>query len=1209
MDKHYSIISKIFIILWVLSYIWTINSELYYWVLVISKIMFIIWCSFYAKTKKLHPILGVLWMLSILWVVIIYFIGKRKINNMNEVNHLSDTKFIYNSSNMPQYFFKLLFVLAISFSVIGKYYTQKNHLETADGYVSYLIFLIVSYVWYKAFFLMTSKDKVRFSPAILTWFALFNILWLSIWFFDMTWQAQNGGLILFFKIIWYLFLPSLISLIAYWAWHKTLKYIKSFEWENVTFKFLMSLWTWFTIYITLLSILSFFWLFNISGLLSILLIMTWYSYKEIWQAMLSFFNRNITFDNHDLDWNFLDTINLRLISAEFSFLILTFLIWINFINIVRPMPIWWDDLWVYMNYPQIIANSWKAIAWVWLIAWQIFTWVGFMFHNATQAFFLNQVWWILSIVVLVMVFKEFFNDWKKRFLSIPIILATMFYAMPMIIFQQAKDMKLDPGLFFVTIIWIYWIYHLFAKYLWYKDSNDAESFISAFDDIAVDGDIKKSPSFTHIQNNWLSDMFEKKDTLIYIFVIWAILWLAFAIKVTTLMVILWLLWVIFYAKLWFFGFLWYFAAFLGVFTKFSLWTQLNISYPKDDTRWLLIFSIICISLSIGFFVISIQKYTIESFKKTFLITLILLSWTFVTLFPWFVKNISEAGSEPINIGVLLSWKGNWFVPDYTKIHTPQELKDIESKSTMEAISDEWKASNEDLWRYFGYENWINNYMKLPWNLTFQLNQNWEYTEITYFFLALLPAILVFLTYRRREDYLWVIAMTLLSFLYFYWYLWINDLFSELKLPFWYLFIVGFYLLAMIYFIFTLAYDKISQIARMNFIFSFVYGILFIVAAYWIVWYWIAVYFWFLLFIWAALANISVQNWNDNEDTSRIFWSFVMFLAIFSYFVMSSFPHWINNLKAAWFTEYKAWLVNQEEGIFGSHPDYFLLLSHLNLKDSKAFAKKLTSEITSTNINKFIESTLKDDYDTAKLAALMKELISADLNRFNFDQMTQYQIKADAKEILNKIYSEVLYPSKENQNKDIIYRIWTFLTYFISENRTRYYDDSLVQSYWKYIYDKDPDKTVENMKKLWLKFLLVDLNAATIDKDPRHDLTKRFESLLESFRSKNLELINTDSLCLRLALEENNDKFLETAWVNYESYTASWQVIQRQQKQIICYNHILELLKDNKVNDKNYSYLIPIWDYIKKNNITSQDQMFQLMQQAVWHWWLALFRIK
>jgi hypothetical protein len=49
--------------------------------------------------------------------------------------------------------------------------------------------------------------------------------------------------------------------------------------------------------------------------------------------------------------------------------------------------------------------------------------------------------------------------------------------------------------------------------------------------------------------------------------------------------------------------------------------------------------------------------------------------------------------------------------------------------------------------------------------------------------------------------------------------------------------------------------------------------------------------------------------------------------------------------------------------------------------------------------------------------------------------------------------------------------------------------------------------------------LVDLNAATIDRDSRHNLTNRYEKLLSTFRSDKLKLVDTDSMCLKVALEK------------------------------------------------------------------------------------------
>ena len=95
-----------------------------------------------------------------------------------------------------------------------------------------------------------------------------------------------------------------------------------------------------------------------------------------------------------------------------------------------------------------------------------------------------------------------------------------------------------------------------------------------------------------------------------------------------------------------------------------------------------------------------------------------------------------------------------------------------------------------------------------------------------------------------------------------------------------------------------------------------------------------------------------------------------------------------------------------------------------------------------------------------------------------------------------------------------------MTYFIHKNRERYFDDSLVFAFDQYLYNSNPEITSNRMKTLGLNYFLTDLNAATIDKDPRHNLTRRFENLLRTFRSSNLELIDTDSVCLRLAIDEN-----------------------------------------------------------------------------------------
>ena len=131
-------------------------------------------------------------------------------------------------------------------------------------------------------------------------------------------------------------------------------------------------------------------------------------------------------------------------------MILFFVIATNLVNIVRPFPIGWDDLGVYMNFPKLMAYA-LSTSNQGMVFWQTFTGIGFLFDSPTQAFFLNQVGSFLTIVTLYSGIS-YFTSKKPNLLPYPLIATTIFCSMPMVVFQQAKDMKLDPALFGVSII-------------------------------------------------------------------------------------------------------------------------------------------------------------------------------------------------------------------------------------------------------------------------------------------------------------------------------------------------------------------------------------------------------------------------------------------------------------------------------------------------------------------------------------------------------------------------------------------------------------------------------------------------------------------------------------------------------------------------------------------------------------------------------------
>lgn len=1133
---------------------------------------------------------------------------------------------------MLSYLFKLLFLVLFSFIVIFTYYYKFSfHIESFQWYTWYIIIMMLVYFFYKWYNYILNKKELIFTPIKLFFFFLIQLFLLSVLFFTLNWSSWNFWFTLFFNIIGYLFFPILFvfSFISFWKY--LLWKIKWFSEETDTFKFLSSIWVWFFVFITLLTIFGFFGLYNLYAVFGILISMIWLSYKEFVWVCVWVLKYEIKVPDHsfsDPKSSIFSKINLYLLSSEFLFIVVSFLISINFISIVRPLPIGWDDLWVYMNFPNLMSASGYILNLWSIYTWQVFTGIWYMLSSGTQAFFLNNVWWVLSLLLIVLTFKDLLKSEKNTFINIPLLAWVIFLAMPMIVFQQAKDMKLDPALFFFSGIALYMTYYIFLKYLWYKNEkniwwvsittskdSENETLEVTYKKETKNWFISYFTKYTHI---W-EDIFSNKTYLIYLFIIWILAWLAFSIKVISLLLISWIIWIIFYSKLWIAWFFSYLSIYIAIFTKWWLWSMMNVVYPKDDKDLINNVFIWWILLWISLFLYSINKYSLKSFKNFLVILWVFLVWVVSWILPWWVKNIYD--TQKISVSSIISWKTDNFKIDYTKIYISEELKEIENKAKNTSITESWTTANEDFWRYFWYEKWVNNYLKLPYNLTMQVNQKWEFTDITYIFLALAPLIL-FLSYKSVWFAIWTFAYLLFTFSLFFIPSvnnYFTNIFSNFNLPFWYIVIWIFFLIPFLYLIYSLNKDKHSVLFKMNLIFGVFYIFLWTISAFWVVWYWISMYY-VLLFafaIWIFYLSWYNKESEDKELFFKFFGSIVVLVIVSIYFFQSSFPHWFNNLKTSWYNNYKAWLQDNYTAIFDAHPDYFNVLVELNIKNEKE--TEIVKNIISSTKNEKLKSILEQNNIT-KLIALneaLKEIGRIENQDGNLDIN---KVKKEASKLRSKIYKKVLYPEKDLKNDLWIYRIWTFLKYFIASNNSRLLEDSLIFSFDKYFYDESSiDIWVDRMKKIWVNYFLVDLNAATIDKDPSKNLTRRYENLLKTFTSKKLELVHSDSICLKIWLENYNksekttddlNTFKRFAWVNYESYTEDWKIVNRWEKQLDCYKEIIEYVnEEGKIDENNYSYLLPIYNYLKQNEIKSQDELVQFFQNYVWHWWMVLFRIK
>lgn len=1262
---------------------------------------------------------------------------------------------------MINYLLKIFALLLFSFFILFNFYfVFPWHVENFDWYLSYIIIVWIIYAIYKYFQLDVSKEKAIISMNTILWFFFLNLFILCFYFFSLSWNEMKFWFELFFKIIFFSLLPISIFLITTSFGKKILSKLPNKEYFWTDIFWLIEMVIWFISFITLLVIFWIFWFYNLYIVWIILALFIGFSYKELFSIVSSIFNKEFIFDIKE--WNY-----LKLLSTEFFTIFSFIVLWSGLISIIRPFPIGWDDLWVYMNFPQLMSEAWSLLSLWGMYAWQTFTGVWYMFGTPVSAFYLNITGLFLSFIVLIVVFSNLIksiNPSKKSFFNLPVILSSIFISIPMVWFQTTKDMKVDEWLFFISVVALFFLFKYFL-------------------------------SIRENKNPWF----------IYLFLIWIIVWFSFSVKFTALLLLLSIIWVLSFARLWILWFLGYLSFFFWVFTLWNLWKMMNVVVNPNSIAWFeTTFWVISISIWILLLSYSLIKNNLS--RIPFLKELwLFIAWFIIILLPWFGKNIYESYPN-VNISSIMSGKSWDFRPDYSLIYTEQELKEIREFKNTNRKKENSVTTNEDLLRYFWYEKGILDFMYLPWNLTMQKNQTWEYTNIWFLFLAFLPLIFIFLPFRNKKYALFFVFLSFIQFisyfqpnskvidnseffsvstwslvwivtnnnfvlndykskddiydininnyinddsiksaltkeeidnktkLYitdlinqisseefsksqlktqeqydivfeknskkfienydkyfnevfdrefnslekqvtknFYWELknkvkWIDtgswftfmtntliesdlqyieklrniyntssifivwdkatlndiliknnstleeintinniwdsnrslnwkiiDLFAQVNLPLWYIFILALFIIPTLFLLVTLKEWKLNYIFKLNLIFASLYTFLWFISSFWIVWYGISMYFSFLLMIWLWAFFITSYKESDSENNYlfKLLWSIAFISIIFIYLFNSLIPYTFKNLRDASYEQFKVWQVSQDASIFLYHSDYKKMFFYLNIDESKR--------------REFLEENISKD-----ILKAVDKIEKKDINEV-FDILIKLRNNKDfslsANKSLENLYENLQNPSDKYKNKEKIYRIGTFLKYHISENNNRLFEDSLLFSFDDYIHGDNNSITIDRFKTLWLKYILVDLNAATIDQSETHDLTNRYEKLLKTFNSSSLELIETDSICLKVALEKykiskNMDEYMILAWINYESYDEKWETIYRQQKRLSCANFINSLIDSNAINETSFSYLMPYKTYFESNEKTVEK-----IDSLIGMSYKALFEIK
>lgn len=132
---------------------------------------------------------------------------------------------------------------------------------------------------------------------------------------------------------------------------------------------------------------------------------------------------------------------------------------------------------------------------------------------------------------------------------------------------------------------------------------------------------------------------------------------------------------------------------------------------------------------------------------------------------------------------------------------------------------------------------------------------------------------------------------------------------------------------------------------------------------------------------------------------------VLFIFISIYFFRSGLPHAWNNLKNAYYNEYKYNILSQEESIFAYRSDYLLPIATMNLKDIGKMLDGIEGKMTSKEMKSFVASPEFKSMDIEKLHSLIMQYRNSKDAAMSKDMHTLGQY----------MYSYILYPPKDNRN--------------------------------------------------------------------------------------------------------------------------------------------------------------------------------------------------
>ncbi len=392
--------------------------------------------------------------------------------------------------------------------------------------------------------------------------------------------------------------------------------------------------------------------------------------------------------------------------------VLISLLALNFLNVVRPFPIGWDDLGRYLNMPRLLVSYGFFIPQLASYQWEYMTSLGFLLFGydsifaATASMMINWSAGVLAILT-VYVFTRYFLGPKHGTLA-----ALLYYALPVVGHFSFADMKVDNAVFAIGTL------SILALFVALFPSAKQEE---------VEGEERV------IDYRWL-------------IVAGVLAGFAFSLKPTAIMTFLAMGTVLF-------GISVHWAAFLGtVSLSWALYTlegRFNVSEiarrvygdPSAISKPIVLGALLALGVGLTGYSAFLQP---ERFRRTSIRAGIIIATFFVTIAPWLLFNNLSFGNV---IPRLVMTAPNRITPslvlgkDEQPVDFGQPIHRLPAELQVDTSKCIGTSKTEELDRYWGYGSGWSHYFTLPWRLVMNIDSAGYYVT-TYPALLLFPLLLL-----------------------------------------------------------------------------------------------------------------------------------------------------------------------------------------------------------------------------------------------------------------------------------------------------------------------------------------------------------------------------------------------------------------------------------------------------------------------------------